>query len=219
MPGKKNGRFCSKCEIRHSAPTGKKCKRTLDNDKNRFAGLEDEFNQTDRSHDGDSKAGHSDTDDFGAGALELGYGHTAELRKLEFKMEDRLARLENLVYTTLDEVKGRKAQPELPLDKAPDGESDSSIDELFTKPRKTQTKAQRREPKYGQDQFIRDGEAMTSFNTVVLAGVRMIRQLAQEGESILPALKHLEFVAKKSTMGSYRQEAFVSYDRVVIVQQ
>lgn len=41
---------------------------------------------------------------------------------------------------------------------------------------------------------MKEGENVTNFNTVVLAGVRMIRQLSEAGENIVPTLKHLEFV-------------------------
>lgn len=215
MPGKKNGRFCSKCEVRHSAPTGKKCRNEPVDDGNRFVGLYDELEKTDNHPDVEAKAGHSETDDFGAGSLKLGYGHGADLRRLEFKMEDRITRLESLVLSTLEELKRPKAQAGHPSGRVSEANSESSEDELFTTSRKQQPKTHRREPKYSHDCFTKEGEAVNNFNTVVLAGVRMIRQLSEAGENILPVLKHMEFVAKKSTMGSYRQEAYVSYDRAV----
>lgn len=89
----------------------------------------------DINQEGDGKASRHRADELGAGALEVELGQGAELRKLEFKMEDRLARQESLVYSTLDEMKGRGPRVEPPLDKLSDRESDLDSEDVYVKPR------------------------------------------------------------------------------------
>lgn len=76
-------------------------------------------------------------------------------------------------------------------------------------------RSRRKEPVFPQDEFLQEGEAMASLNTVVLAGVRQVRHLLMEGQEVEPILKHLEFLLKKSTLGVYRHDAYIGYDRAV----
>lgn len=56
---------------------------------------------------------------------------------------------------------------------------------------------------------------MTGLNTVLLAGICQVCHLVEEGETVDPILEHLEFLLKKSTIGVYRHNAYVGYDRWV----
>lgn len=214
MPGKKNTRFCSRCQVRHAAPTGKKCRGVLDDNQNRFVDLYRDFEELEMEENRNHGDEMSDK-----GLAEASANHTAisiatpGLQELEFKMQDRMARLESLVVSAVNEMK--EARIDGTKKKAISPESSSSEDELFTKQTSTRKREKRREPKYSQQQFALEGENICSFQSVILVGVRLARQLATSGEDNGAVLQHLEFIAKKALMGSYRHEAFISYDRAV----
>lgn len=95
-----------------------------------------------------------------------------------------------------------------------DGDYLSDDDMLDPFPSERSSRPRRKE-KYHHDRFILEGEVVSGFNSVMLAGIRTVRQLFVEGEDVVPALKHLEFMAKKSTMGVYKQDTYVEYDKTV----
>lgn len=214
MPGKKNTRFCSRCQIRHAAPTGKKCRGVLDDNQNRFVELykdfeELEMTETDKQakNMADRDSGDSDPDRAATGMANPG------LQELEFKIQDRMVRLENLVINAISEFKDSKVDGS--KKRVPPADYSSSEDELFTKQTSARRREKRRDPEYSQQQFALEGENISSFQSVMLVGIRLARQLASNGDGNGAVLQHLEFIAKKALMGSYRHEAFVSYDRAV----
>lgn len=212
MPGKKNTRFCSKCQVRHGAPTGKKCRGTLDDNRNRFVELYRDFGDVESKEKSSHKnAAAAEAElELSADSSVADFGNT-ELQQLEFKLQDRITRLENLVVSAMTELKEGRGGESKKKASAPD--TDSSDEDLFTKSSRKREK--RREPRFSQQQFALEGEGINSFQAVVLVGVRLARQLCSNNEEVGPVLQHLEFISKKALMGSYRHEAFISYDRAV----
>lgn len=135
------------------------------------------------------------------------------IRDLEIKFQDRMTKLENLVVNTMSDLK-LKISSEKQRDRA-DSYSETSDEEMFVKPRSSKRRERRKEPKFSQQNVTLEGESVSTFQGVILVGVRLARQLSVEGEDVTPVLQHLEFMSKKSLMGTYRHTAFVEYDRAV----
>lgn len=57
---------------------------------------------------------------------------------------------------------------------------------------------------------------MNSFSMISLLGLKLIPQLFDTGECVLPVIKHLEFLTKKSTFVAYRSDAYVGNNRAVV---
>lgn len=72
-----------------------------------------------------------------------------------------------------------------------------------------------RKHRYKHDNYLFEGEAASGFNSVMLLGLRIVKQMLLYREDAFPMLKHLEFMAKKSTRGSYKNDTHVQYDKAV----
>lgn len=147
----------------------------------------------------------------------------------ESRIENRLKKLEQLVSTEMVAIKANSS--EVPMKRASDtrekrrevinitsSSSDSDLDadlRVSSRSNRREGRAKCKTPAFPQDEFLQDGEVMSSLNTVVLAGIRQVRHLIGGHQEVGPVLKHLEFLLKKSTLGVYRHEAYISYDRAV----
>lgn len=213
-------RACKGCGSKHGPPTGKKCRRRREEDLKQIV---DVFT------DGDPAEG--DWEDIPAEVPEhrdaIADGGQ-DLAALEVRFENRMQKLEQLVTNAMSlkgdnpgkEKKIKRSSARKIVPEQDSSYSSSDLEEDFeyqpvSRNRKREGRPKRREPVYPQDEFLTDGETMNSMNTVMLAGIRQARHLLEEGQPVDPILKHLEFIVKKSTLGVYRHDAYISYDRAV----
>lgn len=121
-------------------------------------------------------------------------------------VQARLDKLESMLSQLL--VKDSQARNQVDLLQSPF--SSDSEDEVYRESASTRKSKSRR--RFRQAKFLEEGEAVNSFETVMLVGLRTIQSLVDEGKDPKPLYKHLEFMAKKASMCRYKFEAFVGYD-------
>lgn len=213
-------RPCKSCGAKHGPPTGKKCRRVREEALKQIVDVfEDSIPAEDEWEDQPPEV--VETQD----AIAAG-GH--DFAAMEARFDNRMQKLEQLVSNAMS-LEGMKPEKEKKYKRAParkliqdsmESPSSSDIEEgfeyqLVPRNRKRDGRSRRKEPAFPQEEFLKDGESMSSMNTVILAGIRQVRQLLDENQPADPLLKHLEFVIKKSTLGVYRHDAYISYDRAV----
>lgn len=144
----------------------------------------------------------------------------------EDSMDARMSSLEKLVTNAISTM-GRNtnqgdANPESPrrrgvavrhvVNPFSSDEDEAPDVQFISSSRKREGQVKQKESCFFQEDFLKEGKPMTGLNTVLLAGVRQVHQLMKEGETADPLLKHLEFLLKKSTLGVYKHDAYVSYN-------
>lgn len=213
-------RSCRGCGAKHGPPTGKKCRRGREEELHQIVDVFRDRNPTNEEWE-DIPAEEQEPQD----AIAVG-GH--EITAMEARFENRMLKLEQLVTNALS-VDGGRANKEKRNKGAPAKRVTHNLDsspassdleegfeyQLVSCNRKRDVRPRRKEPVYPQEDFLKDGETMSSMNTVILAGIRQVCQLLEENQPADPLLKHLEFIIKKSTLGVYRHDAYISYDRAV----
>lgn len=211
-------RPCRNCGGKHGPPTGKKCRRRRETDVERVLDLFADQQGIDEDwEDVESMVAADQPPAILKEAAPIG---------LEAKLEARMDRVEEMVASAMTSIKALAIQNDKTIGKPPRrgmvqvspplSESEEDVEFLSSarNPRR-EGRARRKEPAFQQDEFLQSGETISGLNTVLLAGVRQVRHLVENGQEASPLLKHIEFLLKKSTLGVYRHEAYVAYDRTV----
>lgn len=207
MGHKKNSRFCDKCSFRHPAPTGKKCRRAVEELQE---DLEDVFGENLAAQEDQKEIVQPIVDEPIEGAAAA--VPASQFDALEARWEEKFQRLEKLITRTNVSAPKKINHTEI----SSDSDSFSEGDEYELLPG-LEARRRRREKKhrYRHDNFVHEGENVSGFNSVMLVGVRTVKQMLLYQEDALPMLKHLEFMAKKSTLGAYKNDTYVEYDKAV----
>lgn len=212
-------RPCKGCGSKHGPPTGKKCRRRREADLDKVVDLfdvqnvvEDEWEDVVQPAVDEPLDAMTDVDEPGP---------------FERRLEARMSKLEKLVSSAVvaietnglkQDSEGKTPKPKRLVRRRESSSSssgDGGVPEFQLVTRKRDGRAKRREPRFPQENYLKEGEAMTGLNTVILAGIRQVRSSLEEDQIANPVLKHLEFLLKKSTLGVYRHEAYIGYDRAV----
>lgn len=191
MSGQRKWRHCNKCERKYPSPTGKKCKGVY----------LDVFSDSSRDFDKELEtvgipntvAGSEAGSPLGSGCAGAG------------PMEHRLSCLEDMLSQLLiKEEQSKKPARTSSSPFASDAEEDDSCEQLSRR-----LKSKRR---FCHSKFLEESETVSTFEGVMLVGLRTIQHLVEEGRDPKPLYKHLEFIAKKATIGRYKYKAFVGFD-------
>lgn len=83
------------------------------------------------------------------------------------------------------------------------GHYEDDDDDLFpTNPRLKSCR--KKATPFSQANQTKEGENVSTLNTVILMGVHLVRQMLDAGDDPIPLLKHIEFITKKSTLATYK---------------
>lgn len=201
-------RFCVSCGVKHNPPTGKKC---ANNASYNNAGIVDLFSEVEAP---------TLTTEIGTMEDELKRLNEREgvmedrITDFERRMDQRMEKLERLLVSSVSDKRDRKEDLPDSYGWVENCASDDDEDNLFPTSSKLKSKKKKATP-FSHDYQVKEGESVSTLNTVTLMCVRLVRQLVDEGENPTPVLKHIEFMTKKSTLATYKHDAYVMYDKTV----
>lgn len=204
----KAARLCTACGFRHPTPTGRNCSVV----KEKLDTLPGDLPENQHVDDDQS----SDEDQGAAAAM-----HTQQLKEVEFRDElnARLDHLENIIMQSLkkdgqDVKKPDVHKPEI-HDVASGAESDFSGFSDDSEDRRHRRKARRAKSRFEQQRFSPDGEAVSSFEMLMLVTANTMTYLLDHDLDVSTLVHHFKFLAAKATAARYIPEAFVNYDSSV----
>lgn len=216
MGKKKNIRLCSGCGYRHGTPTGKNCPIAGESG----SGLNKDFRpvvveKQDITTEGAAARRLPRTRSSSESSAVEHEVRMSDLDNMQKSFADRMDRLESLFTKSLNTQKEEphRSSRHVASDSdytGRDTSSDSASTVLSRRHRRRKSKKI-----FDQARFVSEGEELRTFEGLVLMTSKHLLNMLEHGTDPTHLIHHLKFMATKATLGHYKHEAFLSYDRAV----
>ena len=225
---RKKGNMCTKCGVRHSAPTGKKC-----------AYVKETENSTLNSQPGAVSNGIQASPQDLPNAVDADHlAPAVEVQERMDEVERSVTQMKTMMSQVLLAVGVKETDQELTESQVEPSSGEDNFVQVHSRKKKkskrSHNKTSRRTrstsassvtsaseteegntKQYAQKRFLAKDVKAKSVEDILLIGVKSIEKALTDKCDPLPVVRHVKFLAEKATKHMFEPVAFIKYDEAV----
>ena len=225
---RKKGNMCTKCGVRHSAPTGKKC-----------AYVKETENSTLNSQPGAvSNSIQASPQDLPNAVDADHLAPAVEVQERMDEVERSVTQMKTMMFQVLLAVGVKETDQELTESQVEPSSGEDNFVQIRSRKKKKSKRSHKKTSRrtrstsassvtsaseteegntkqYAQKRFLAKDVKAKSVEDILLIGVKSIEKALTDKCDPLPVVRHVKFLAEKATKRMFEPVAFIKYDEAV----
>ena len=225
---RKKGNMCTKCGVRHSAPTGKKC-----------AYVKETENSTLNSQQGAVSNGIQASPQDLPNAVDADHlAPAVEVQERMDEVERSVTQMKTMMSQVLLAVGVKETDQELTESQVEPSSGEDNFVQVRSRKKKKSKRSHKKTSRrtrstsassvtsaseteegntkqYAQKRFLAKDVKAKSVEDILLIGVKSIEKALTDKCDPLPVVRHVKFLAEKATKRMFEPVAFIKYDEAV----